>query len=250
MDEQELKHWGILGMKWGVRRFQNEDGSLTPQGRERYGVGVTKNVKGMNDGSSLSNEELRNMERRYRSQANYYKARNDYLYEQNRYAELTAPKKKKTNAFLQNVFEKPLENTLAAANQATFTYLGGAMAKSIFGDKADNFIADYYGLAFNRKNDKKDKKDDDESKKYDDTKKEKNTKSDELEKSSFDTNASIEDKLNMYWDSKEKEFVFQLYDDDDFNKDEFDLKPNKTYPFESVDHESKKGFGATPNRKR
>lgn len=32
----ELKHWGILGMKWGIRRFQNPDGSLTPEGRERY----------------------------------------------------------------------------------------------------------------------------------------------------------------------------------------------------------------------
>ena len=33
----ELYHWGILGQKWGHRRFQNEDGSLTPEGRERYG---------------------------------------------------------------------------------------------------------------------------------------------------------------------------------------------------------------------
>ena len=32
----ELEHHGIQGMKWGVRRFQNPDGSLTPEGRERY----------------------------------------------------------------------------------------------------------------------------------------------------------------------------------------------------------------------
>lgn len=36
MNNQELYHWGIKGMRWGRRRFQNKDGSLTPAGRERY----------------------------------------------------------------------------------------------------------------------------------------------------------------------------------------------------------------------
>lgn len=32
----ELYHWGVKGMKWGVRRYRNEDGSLTPAGQKRY----------------------------------------------------------------------------------------------------------------------------------------------------------------------------------------------------------------------
>ena len=37
--DDELYHHGILGQRWGHRRFQNEDGSWTPEGRERYGEG-------------------------------------------------------------------------------------------------------------------------------------------------------------------------------------------------------------------
>lgn len=36
MTDEELQHWGIKGMRWGQRRYQNKDGSLTPAGRKRY----------------------------------------------------------------------------------------------------------------------------------------------------------------------------------------------------------------------
>jgi hypothetical protein len=32
----ELYHWGVRGMKWGIRRYQNKDGSLTAAGKKRY----------------------------------------------------------------------------------------------------------------------------------------------------------------------------------------------------------------------
>lgn len=36
LSDDELIHWGIRGMRWGIRRYQNKDGSLTPRGEKRY----------------------------------------------------------------------------------------------------------------------------------------------------------------------------------------------------------------------
>lgn len=46
LEHSYLCHWGILGMKWGIRRYQNPDGSLTEAGRQRYGSGKKVFVSG------------------------------------------------------------------------------------------------------------------------------------------------------------------------------------------------------------
>lgn len=60
-----LEHYGVKGMKWGVRRFQNKDGTLTSSGKTRYSAArVYKKVSETNSDvenivSSLSEKERR-----------------------------------------------------------------------------------------------------------------------------------------------------------------------------------------------
>ncbi len=44
-NKEFLAHYGIKGQKWGVRQFQNTDGSLTAEGRRRYGIGPERGSK-------------------------------------------------------------------------------------------------------------------------------------------------------------------------------------------------------------
>lgn len=54
-----LMHHGIKGQRWGVRRYENADGSLTEAGKRRYAKEAAKDrVKAVKNRSSLSDKEL------------------------------------------------------------------------------------------------------------------------------------------------------------------------------------------------
>lgn len=133
MDKNEhLEHHGILGMKWGVRRFQNEDGSLTALGKDRYNGGINpgspnppKNAKSeyvkgshpknakyeydsgskswkMKDARHLSDEELN--------------TRNSRLQREKQYKDLTEPPiRKETRQALKKIFIGTAVGVSAAA---------------------------------------------------------------------------------------------------------------------------------------
>ena len=164
MDEQEyeLKHWGILGMKWGVRNYQNEDGSLTPLGRIRYGVGPargkTGNAMGVNDAGSLSDEELRRMTIRYQQQADYYNARNNYIYQEARFKENTDPKREKkpskVGRFFSNVFGRPLENFMARNVEFGLGAIGYELLKTEHPEFAIQYLNGVTGISMKTQKDK------------------------------------------------------------------------------------------------
>lgn len=72
-----LEHYGILGMKWGVRRYQNEDGSYTAAGRKRYGMNLDVNNRSRKNIAKIRLGEAR---RRYdvAKKNSKTKGRNDY----------------------------------------------------------------------------------------------------------------------------------------------------------------------------
>ena len=53
-----LAHYGIKGQQWGVRRFQNEDGTLTEEGKARYYDSLSNNQKKLYDKFSTKDQAL------------------------------------------------------------------------------------------------------------------------------------------------------------------------------------------------
>lgn len=130
MRDSELCHYGVKGMKWGIRRYQNKDGTLTDAGKRRQTKKESKeqkrtqknetkkqtSSKKKKSASEMTDSELQDTIRRMELEKRYRDLVRD-----------AQPKKTKGQQFVENVLTRSGENI---ATQFTTYAMGRAVNKA------------------------------------------------------------------------------------------------------------------------
>lgn len=162
--ENELYHHGIKGMKWGVRRYQNRDGTLTAAGRKRaaklqrdYTKLTGKKISGSEEKapkkktiSDLSDDELR-------ARTNRLQMEKNYLDLQKQVSAFNPPQVSAGKKFVQNVLGKVIAPAATEAGKKLLTEYANKKGKELLGldtkEAADGL--DALGKEYKRLNYKK-----------------------------------------------------------------------------------------------
>lgn len=150
----DVYHHGIEGQKWGIRRYQNPDGTLTNEGRARYTKGDAEHELGLGN-----KKRLNTVEKRFRDNFRAYKRAEDKMYKKAANAKYkgkdptkymnkaksfmnSAEMQKKMNMNFQKLDERERKrvNRSIVAGQYAAQYLGGVIGQSLYQNHVENML--------------------------------------------------------------------------------------------------------------
>jgi hypothetical protein len=168
-----LAHYGIKGQKHGIRRFQNEDGSLTDEGRSRYGVGDKKDWKRLDrdarkdaeeyvrakafygEGAGVRRRKINGIVNERSRDADYKAAFDKYVSQQDTERAKVAADRKRgfedtKNAIIHNPFTQLAATAVAGLAVSQFIRKGGPQKVAKWGQRTIRSIGSKVGGATSR----------------------------------------------------------------------------------------------------